>query len=206
MTDPTDPIEPSTHTKSAVSSPSPTTRETAATRRELLRLGAAGLPMVMTLNGSAASAAVSQLQCFFRMPARIRIMVNADGTAYASTRLNVRFSRNRNAFRKDDLDAFLAASDTIAFTGGVDAQFRPNACSSPPTGNWVDCGWNKFNLGNNAKVTPSRYLDGNNNWDFDGSSRSLYVDLSLQIASQSSSNSWPGISCIISILNYIGSN
>ncbi len=206
MTDPTDPIEPTPQDNSAVKSPSATTKETAATRRELLRLGAAGLPMVMTLNGSAASAAVSQLQCFFRLPQRIRIMVSADGNAYASTTLNVRFSRRRNAFRKDDLDAFLADSGTIQFTGGVDSLYRPNACSTPPTGNWVDCGWSKYNISNNAKITPANYLDANNNWSFDGSTKGLYVDLSLQIASQSSNNGWPGISCIISIVNYLGSN
>lgn len=181
-------------------------KDTAATRRELLRLGAAGLPMVMTLNGSAASATVSQLQCFFRLPARVRIMVNANGNAWASTRLNVRFSRRRNAFRKDDLDAFLAAPDTIQFTGGVDTQYRPNSCTSQPTGNWVDCGWNKFSIGNNAKITPANYLTNNNTWSFSGN-KGLYVDLSLQYASQSSTGGgWPGISCIVSILNYIGQN
>ena len=68
-------------------------------RREILRLGAAGMPMVLTLKASAQQAVISQLQCAFRVPERVRVMVNAEGTAWASTTHNVRFSNRRNAFR-----------------------------------------------------------------------------------------------------------
>ncbi len=172
-----------------------------AARRDMLKLGVAGLPMILTLNSSAAHAAASQLTCFFRLPDRVRIMVDASGNAWASTTHNVRFSRNRQAYRKDDLDEFLLPGNSIEFTGGVPSQYIPTACSSPPTGNWVGCGWNKFSINRNAKITPGNYVDGNS-FQVSGN-KGLYVALSIQYASMSTSGGWPGVSCIVSILNYL---
>lgn len=171
-------------------------------RRQVLKLGAAGLPMLITLKASAQQAAVSQLQCFFRLPERVRIMVNAEGEAWSSTTHNVRFNRRRQAYRKEDLDEFLRPGNSIRFTGGVPSQYRPMACSTPPEGNWVTCGWNKFTIGRNAKITPADYLVGNS-WQVSGD-KGLYVALTLQYASTSSAGAWPGISCIASILTYLG--
>lgn len=175
-----------------------------AARRDLLKLGVAGLPMVLTLNSSAAHAAASQLTCFFNLPERVRIMVNSDGHAWASTTHNVRFSNKRQAFRKDDLDEFLLPGNSLEFTAGVPSQYIPTGCSSPPNGNWVDCGWNKFSISNNAKITPGNFLDANNNWVLTGN-KGLFVALSIQYANTSTTG-WPGISCIVSILTYLNSN
>ena len=173
-----------------------------ADRRSLLKMGAAGLPMLMTLSSSAQGAVASQLNCFFRLPARVRIMVDENGNAWSSTTHNVRFNKRRQAWRKDDLDEFLLPGNSEAFTGGVPSMYVPAVCNTPPQGNWVYCGWNKYNIGNNQKITPKNYINNNDEFEFDGSNKGLYVALSIQYASQSTSG-WPGVSCVISILNYL---
>lgn len=177
-------------------------QDTLANRRNLLKLGAAGLPMMLTLKASARAAAVSQLQCFFRLPARYRIMVNTNGEAWASTTHNVRYNKNRGAWRKDDLDAFLLPGNSVHFPAGVPAVYRPGTCNTPPQGNWVYCGWNKFSVGNNAKITPRNYINSNDEFEFNGSNKELFVALTIQYADGRTSG-WPGISCVISILNYL---
>lgn len=177
-------------------------RSKLAARRDVLKLGATGLPMVLTLKASAQQAVISQLQCAFRLPARMRIMVNANGHAWASTTHNVRFNRRRQAYRKDDLDEFLRPGNSIEFTGGVPSSYIPSGCSSPPTGNWVDCGWNKFSINRNARITPGNFYNPNGGWTLTGN-KGLYVALSIQYAGNGTSGNWPGISCIVSILNYL---
>ena len=173
-----------------------------ADRRALLKLGAAGLPMMMTLTSSAQGAVASQLTCFFRLPARVRIMVDENGNAWSSTTHNVRFSKKRQAYRKDDLEEFLLPGNSEQFTGGVPSMYVPPVCNIPTSGNWVYCGWNKYNISNNAKITPKNYVNNNDEFEFDGSNKGLYVALSIQYASQSSTG-WPGISCVLSIINYL---
>ncbi len=173
-----------------------------ADRRDLLKLGAAGLPMMLTLTSSAQGAVASQLTCFFRLPARVRIMVNTDGDAWSSTTHNVRFSKKKQAYRKDDLDEFLLPANSQQFTGGVPSMYRPPICNTPPSGNWVYCGWNKYSISNNAKITPKNYVNSNDEFEFDGSNKGLYVALSIQYAGQAS-NGWPGVSCVLSIVNYL---
>ncbi len=173
-----------------------------ADRRALLKLGAAGLPMMLTLKASAQSAAISQIQCFFRLPSRVRIMVNTAGDAWTSTTHNVRYSRRRSAWRKDDLEEFLLPANSVHFPGGAPASYRPASCSTPSQGNWVYCGWSKYTINNNAKITPRNYINGNDEFETDGSKKALYVALSVQYA-DSRSTGWPGISCIVSILAYL---
>lgn len=177
-------------------------RDKLADRRALLKLGAAGLPMMLTLKASARQAAISQLSCFFRLPSRVRIMVNTNGEAWSSTTHNVRFSRRRQAWRKDDLDEFLLPANSVYFPGGVPTVYRPGTCSTPPSGNWIYCGWNKFSVGNNAKITPANFINSNDEFEYDGSNKGLYVALSVQYSAGRSSG-WPGISCVISILTYL---
>ena len=177
-------------------------RNKLADRRALLKLGAAGLPMMLTLKASAQSAAVSQLSCFFRLPSRVRIMVKTNGNAWASTTHNVRFNKRRQAWRKDDLDEFLLPQNSVKFTGGVPSVYRPSSCNTPSDANWVYCGWNKFSVGNNAKITPANFINSNDEFEFTGSNKGLYVALTIQYSTHSSSG-WPGVSCIVSILNYL---
>ena len=169
-----------------------------------MRLGAAGMPMVLTLKASAQQAVISQLQCAFRVPERVRVMVNAEGTAWASTTHNVRFSNRRNAFRRDDLEEFLQPGNSVRFNGGVPPGYRPAFCGEPPDpdSNWIECGWNKFNIRANLNIRPADYLD-NGTFRLSGN-RGLYLALTLQYASQGASSGWPGVSCVASILTYLG--
>jgi len=171
-------------------------------RRTLLKLGAAGLPMLLTLKASAQSVQVSQLSCFFRLPARVRIMVNTVGDAWSSTTHNVRYNRRRGAWRKDDLEEFIRPENSIHFPGGAPASYRPATCNTATSGNWVYCGWSKYTINNNAKITPRNYINGSNEFETDGSKKALYVALSVQYADNRSTG-WPGISCIVSILTYL---
>lgn len=175
-------------------------------RRELLRLGAAGLPMMITLKASAQQAVISQLQCAFRLPQRVRIMVSADGDAYSSTTHNVRFNRRRQAYRRDDLEKFLEPGNSTRFRRGVPSGYVPSACTTPPDpdSNWIDCGWNKFTIGRNARITPADYLVGNS-WQLSGD-KGLYLALTIRYAEAGASGNWPGVSCVVSILNYLGQN
>ena len=185
----------------------PSDDKTRADRREILRLGLAGMPMMLTLKASAQQAVVSQLQCAFRVPERLRVMVSADGTAWASTTHNVRFSNRRQAFRAEDLNEFISPGNSTRFDGGVPEVYRPQACATPPDpdSDWVDCGWNKFTIGRNLQITPADYLS-NGTFQINGDEQGLYLALTLQYASQTSSANWPGLSCVVSILNYLGQN
>ena len=174
-------------------------------RRALLKLGAAGLPMMLTLKASAQSALISQLQCFFRPGIRHRIMVNSNGEAWASTTHNVGFNRNRQAWRGDQLDDFILPANSVYFPGPVPNDYIPAPETQPREGRWVYGGWNKVSIGGNSKITPKNYLNGNGDFEFDGTSRALFLALTIQY-SESRTNGWPGVSCIISILAYLDTN
>lgn len=173
-----------------------------ASRRTLLKLGAAGLPMVLTLKASARQAAISQLQCFFRPGTRHRIMVKSTGEAWASTTNNVGFNNNRQAWRGDHLDDFILPMNSVYFPGPVPSSYIPGPETQPRQGRWVYGGWAKYTVGGNNKITPRDYINGNGDFDFDGSDKALFLSLTIQYA-DSRSSGWPGVSCIISILNYL---
>jgi len=177
-------------------------QEKLASRRNLLRMGAAGLPMVLTLKASARQAALSQLQCFFRLPSRYRIMVNSNGEAWASTTNNVGFNNNRQAWRGDQLDDFILPANSVHFPAGVPAVYIPAPETQPRQGRWVYGGWAKYSISNNAKITPRNYINSNDEFEFNGSNKELFVALTIQYADGRTSG-WPGVSCIISILAYL---
>jgi len=177
-------------------------QEKLSSRRSLLRMGAAGLPMVLTLKASARQAAISQLQCFFKPGTRHRIMINSDGEAWSSTTKNVGFSNNRQAWRGDQLDTFLLPANSVYFPGPVPSEYIPAPETQPREGRWVYGGWAKVNVGGNLTIRPKNYFSTNGDFVSDGSNRALFVALTIQYADGRSSG-WPGVSCIISILAYL---
>ena len=180
----------------------PCEQDKLASRRNLLKLGAAGLPMVLTLKASARQAAVSQLRCFFNPGARHRIMVNSNGEAWASTSHNVGFNKNRQAWRGDQLDVFILPANSVYFPGPVPNDFIPAPETQPRQGRWVYGGWNKVSIGGNSKITPRNFINGNGDFEFDDSNKALFLALTIQY-SDSRSSGWPGVSCILSILAYL---
>lgn len=227
-----------------------------ADRRQLLRMGAAGLPMMLTLKASAQEVLVSQLQCAFVLPSRVRILVNCDGKAWVGSR-RVQY-RSGQGWRVSHLDRFKDEADYIFPDGTVPSSYRPTACpeevcvidddddgnsigdnaentlseldallNSPMPSNaseiegfsgnsmrsdddddcdpdWQDNGYSLYTLSSNTEIKPSDYLNNTGGWSPSGT-QGLYIILSLSYAnSYGNSGSWPGISCVVSILNYLG--
>ena len=224
-------------------------------RRQLLKMGAAGLPMVLTLKASAQQVVISQLQCAFVLPRRVRILVNCDGAAWVGRR-RVRY-RNGQGWKVADLNRFKNEADYIFPAGTVPNSYRPSACpevvcsgdddddnggnninngvvseleallNAPMPSNaaeianfngrskkddddddscdpeWQDNGYTLYTLSRNTEIKPSDFLNGTS-WNPTGT-RGLYLILSMTYAnSYGNAGGWPGISCVASILTYLG--
>lgn len=59
-----------------------------ANRRRLLQLGAAGLPMMLTLRAGASSTVISQLSCTLDVPSDWLMMVKDDGSVWMGSSIN----------------------------------------------------------------------------------------------------------------------
>lgn len=225
-------------------------------RRQLLKLGAAGLPMVLTLKASAQQVVISQLQCAFVLPKRVRILVDCDGRAWVGSR-RVRYT-NGKGWLVSDLDKFKDRANYVFPANTVPSDYRPSECpaevcdpdddddddnsynssnqiseldallNAPMPSNaseiagftqnssrsddddddcdpkYQDNGYELYTIDKKSEITPADYLNGSN-WDPSSDAKGLYIALSLTYAnSYGNQGSWPGISCIVSILNYLG--
>lgn len=97
-------------------------------RRQLLRLGAAGMPMVLTLKASAREVLVSQLRCVIVMPSRRRILIDSNGNAWIGTR-DIDY-RNGKGFKGSDIRKFKDHSETVYFgsVGSDLSDYIPSSC------------------------------------------------------------------------------
>lgn len=100
-----------------------------AARRNLLKLGVAGMPMVLTLKASARQLAISQLQCVIVLPSRIRILVDSDGNAWSGTR-NIEYDASKGGYKISDIERFKSHRNTREFTGGLPNSLIPTSCPS----------------------------------------------------------------------------
>lgn len=239
----------------------------AARRRQLLRMGAAGLPMVLTLRASAQEAIISQLRCLFVVPRGTKILVADDGSAWMGTR---RLRHQNGKPRISDIENFKANADFVFPAGSAPAVYRPEACAPDPCeGSWLsnldnadvdsmfahltdsesdylaaegfsgagskgkghsnhihcdqhgqlvnghhhnvggggnttfaECGYKRYGFSNNS-IRPGDFVQ-NNNWQFNGHKKGLYISLAIRYADvHGQQGNWPGISCIVSVLNYL---
>lgn len=189
-------------------------------RRNILKMAAAGMPMVLTMKASASGPLISQLRCSFTLGVRQRMLVDPDGAVWVNTR-NIAYDPSRGLY-DDDIAAFKA--DGIAFAAGsAPSQFRPAECvsSGDDDGNggkgkggdddddddddgWTDCGYNYYKLGRRVTITPADYLNGST-WNPGSNKKGLYLELTRQYAlSGATGANWPGVSCLSSILIYLG--
>lgn len=107
----------------------PNVTDYSAARRNLLKLGVAGMPMVLTLKASARQLAISQLQCVIVLPRRIRILVDSDGNAWSGTR-NISYDASKGGYSLSDIERFKTHRNTQEFTGGLPSNLIPSSCPS----------------------------------------------------------------------------
>ena len=175
-------------------------------RRQLLRLGAAGMPMVLTLGaGASGGPLISQLQCVITLPGSIRILVDDDGAAWVG---NGDIKKKKGKYKSKDINNFKQNADFSFPDNSAPNQFRPSSCSGDSDGDGdgdssSSC-YELYSLDAYQLITPGDYVDVNGDWNLGSDSASLYVALSARQADLSPNSSWPGISCIVSILNYLG--
>lgn len=166
-------------------------------RRELLTLAATGLPMVLTMKASGRQIANSALDCVFRLPSRVRILVNENGDAWVHPTLRINYRANRGGFRIDHIQRFQSDPETVFVASAASSQFRPLACSEPPTGDRIDCGFALYRT--NRNIDPMDYFDGAGFGNTSGAN-GLYVELAAKMAEAGVSSGLPGVSCIFSII------
>lgn len=123
-----------------------------ARRRQLLRLGAAGVPMVLTLRASAADAVHSALDCAFVLTQKVRMLVDETGKVWVSDK-NLRYRSNKGGYKKDDITQFKNEADYVFPAGSAPADYRPEACPEPEpdpcdTGDddWGDDDWGEAEM------------------------------------------------------------
>ncbi|MEX0300351.1 MAG: hypothetical protein AB3N28_14850 [Kordiimonas sp.] len=233
-----------------------------ARRRQLLRMGAAGMPMVLTLRASASQALISQLQCVFVIPKKTKILVGDRGQAWVGTGKLKTYSQG---LKLSEIADFKASATYHFHDDTVSQNFRPEACGPGACeNNWyanadvdsmfdhltdgendylasegfsgagagkgkghsnhihcdshdhlvnghhhsvggseyTSCGYKKYGVSNKS-VKPGDYVTNSGTWNLSGG-KGLYVELSIKYAdTHGQTGGWPGISCIVSILNYL---
>jgi len=95
-------------------------------RRKLLQMGAAGLPMVLTLRASASEALVSQLQCLFTIKNnRRRVLVDSDGRAWVGNKF---IKSTNDGLKTSHITRFIDNAKTYFTSGTVPVSYRPSSC------------------------------------------------------------------------------
>lgn len=248
-------------------------------RRQLLKLGAAGVPMVLTLKASAAEAVHSALDCAFILQDKVHILVDSSGRAWVGED-NIKYKSGKG-YKAADISSFKQNASFIFPSGSVPDQFVPEECPPEPDCNtgggddwggggdddwsqafgtlagnaandqlettpvfaswrgdddggndcnnnsgdddwggggggdddggsgggsdngWVDCGYNFYKISRNTTITPADYLSNNGSWNLNGEN-GLYLALAGKyLQTYGNDGGFPGISCLLSILNYL---
>ncbi len=234
-----------------------------AERRQILMLGAAGLPMMLSLKASAREVLVSQLNCVIDFSSRLRILVDCDGRAWVGTD-NIEYVDGQG-FKVDDIESFKNNASFTFPAGDVPSTWLPETCPIEECSNgddddddddydfdfesasteldelmrtslpvqadgimlapkdkdkdkgkddddddddcdeeWIDSGYAFYKYGQNFSISPADHIDGSS-WSPKSNKRGLFITLSLVYESRHGDTpGWPGISCIVSIVNYLG--
>ncbi|MFC4349725.1 hypothetical protein ACFO5Q_17875 [Kordiimonas lipolytica] len=253
-----------------------------ARRRQLLKLGAAGVPMVLTLKASATQPIHSALDCAFVIHDTVKILVDADGKAWMGDG-NIREKNGK--YKSQDIEQFKNNADYVFPEYTVPERFRPDECETgggdddggrgndcgwgndiddpvgdnddqdscnadPPretpwfeeegedgepgnrpngysgngndwrhggghgggsgdddddgggNGGWTDC-YKVYEIDRNTTITPSDYLNGNGNWSLNGPTGLYLLLAGKYLDTYGNDGGFPGISCLLSILNYL---
>lgn len=246
-------------------------------RRQLLKLGAAGVPMVLTLKASATQPVHSALDCAFVIPEKVTILVDVDGKAWVG---DGSIQEKQGEYKTKDVDDFKQNADYVFGEGTVPERYRPDGCSTgggdddsgdddgghggwggddsggddddsgwhsgsgddddsdwrtssssrgdddggysggwrgghgggdddgddddggSGGGGWTDC-YKVYVISRNTTITPADYLNGSGSWNLQGEN-GLYILLAGKyLDTYGNDGGFPGISCLLSILNYL---
>ena len=231
-------------------------------RRQLLKLGAAGMPMVLTLRASAQQAVISQLRCAITVPDSFKILVDDAGAAWVGSG-NIKKTKS-GGYKSKDVIRFQDDANFVFPEGSVPASYRPDECEyetcdpdddgddddddllahlsdekgtyslndylagggkkdkgghshsqCDDDGHTMDehdhsivtngpCGYACYEYSRNYAITPGEYVSEGGNWNLSGDD-GLYLSLAIQYAEENGNDGvWPGVSCIVSVLNYLG--
>jgi hypothetical protein len=93
-----------------------------------------------------------------------------------------------------------SGGDDSGDDGGWGDDSGDDDCSSEPE----QC-YAVYDYSQGSEITPGNFTNGGSGWSIGGTSNAeLYIALSLQYEESHGVNgSWPGISCIVSIINYL---
>lgn len=174
-------------------------------RRKLLKLGAAGMPMALTVRASAAEAVISQLRCCATLLDSMGILVDEDGAAWVNLGepdYSLSSSRRIRNFKRH--------ADWEFPSGTVPSSYRPSGCTNSGDDSGDDsCSFDdQYNLYSyyvGDEICPADNIS-NGSFTYSGN-EGLYILLSEEYADAYGANgSWQGISCIVSAINYLQFN
>lgn len=244
-------------------------------RRQLLKLGAAGVPMVLTLKASATQPIHSALDCAFVISDKTHILVDIDGKAWIGDK-NIK--EKNGELKSKDVKNFKKDAEYVFPAGAAPLQFRPDECDTGGDDDFSgnDCGWGNdiddptgdnddqdscdadpnrntpwfeedgedgepgnrpndysgngndwrhggsgndddddggkggwtncykfYKISGNTTITPSDYLNNSGSWQLTGAN-GLYLALAGKyLDTYGNDGGFPGISCLLSILNYL---
>lgn len=248
-----------------------------ARRRQLLKLGAAGVPMVLTLKASATQPVHSALDCAFVIQDEVTILVDYEGKAWIG---DGSIREKNGKYKVKDIEKFQRDADYVFPDATVPERFRPDECDveDDDDGRGNDCGWGNdiddpvgdnddedscpadppretpwfeeegedgepgnrpneysgngndwkhgghddddddkgkdkkggwsncykvYEIDRNTTITPADYLNGNGNWNLNGANGLYLLLAGKYLDTYGNDGGFPGISCLLSILNYL---
>ncbi|WP_155859947.1 hypothetical protein [Kordiimonas gwangyangensis] len=109
-------------------------------RRQLLKMGAAGMPMILTLKASANQTIHSALDCEFILTSAVNILVDHEGRVWVGE--STIQQNGAGKLKTSDIQSFKDNADFVFPSGTAPDDFIPDACSSNSgSSNGNDCGW-----------------------------------------------------------------
>lgn len=113
-------------------------------RRQLLKLGAAGMPMILTLKASANQTVHSALDCVFKLTSAVNILVDHEGKVWVGS--STIDQGSGGTLKTSDITAFKSNADFAFPAGTAPEDYVPDECPDDPcdgdsSGDWDDDDW-----------------------------------------------------------------
>ncbi|WP_417451693.1 hypothetical protein [Kordiimonas sp.] len=113
-------------------------------RRQLLKMGAAGMPMILTLKASANQAVHSALDCAFMLTSAVNILVDHEGKVWIGD--GSIQQKNDGRLKSSDIASFKSNADFVFPSNSAPGDYIPDACpddgcDTDDSGGWDDDDW-----------------------------------------------------------------